>query len=152
MAGHWNNQSHKSSGGQHRGGYNDRNEQPKESLKSIELDYKEDVELFNETAKYWAEKIPGSNPNPNKRMKSTQIRNFYDFVLDLNDRAEKEPFGEVLPFVKMLNSKANYAKERDVASFEFAEMISKCVSQVNTKEQLKTFKLFFEAVIGFSKK
>ena len=133
------------SGGQQRGGFNDRNEQPRESLKPITLDYVKDVELFNKTAKYWASKI-------GQGMKSTQIRNFYDFVLDLNDRAEKEPFDEVLPFVKMLNSKANYAKERKVASYEFAEMISKCVSQVNTKEQLKTFKLFFEAVIGFSKK
>jgi len=132
-------------GGQNRGGHNDRNEQARESLKPIVLDYTKKPELFNEEAKYWAEKISNG-------MKSTQIRNFYDFVLDLNDRAEKEPFAEVLPFVKMLNSKANYAKERKVASFEFVEMISKCVSQVNTKEQLKTFKLFFEAVIGFSKK
>lgn len=143
---------HNKSGGHNRGGNNDRNEQPRESLKPIVLDYTKDSELFNESAKYWAEKIPGSNPNPSKRMKSTQIRNFYDFVLDLNDRAEKEPFAEVLPFVKMLNSKTNYAKERGVASQEFVEMVSKCVSQVNTKEQLKTFKLFFEAVIGFSKK
>lgn len=146
MAG-YNNQFHKG-GGHNRGGYNDRNERPRETLKPIVLDYTKDSELFNETAKYWAEKIPGFN----NKMKSTQIRNFYEFVLDLYDRSQKENFAEVLPFVKMLNSKANYAKERGVASAEFVEMMNKCVNQINSVKELEVFKLFFEAVIGFSKK
>jgi CRISPR-associated protein Csm2 len=115
-------------------------------MENIVLDYKKDAELFNETAKQWALKINGT--------KSTQIRNFYDYVLDLCDKAggKQESFADILPFVKMLNSKVNYAKERKVASIEFVEMIAVCVKQINNKEQLETFKLFFEAVIGFSKK
>ena len=114
---------------------------------AIMLDYLKDPELFNETAQKIAIAIRSNN-----KMTSTQIRNFYEYVLDLLDRSEKEAFNSVLPFVKMLNSKVNYAKERKVASAEFVEMIAQCVKQVDSKEKLKVFKLFFEAVIGFSKK
>jgi CRISPR-associated protein Csm2 len=115
-------------------------------MENIVLDYTKDVELFNETAKKWALKISGT--------KSTQVRNFYDYVLNLYDKvnSKQETFADILPFVKMLNSKVNYAKERKVASAEFVEMIAACVNKIETEEQLKTFKLFFEAVIGFSKK
>lgn len=115
-------------------------------LPNIELDYIKDPELFNKTAKETARAISAT--------KSTQIRNFYDHVMDLEEKAQRggEAFAEILPFVKMLNSKANYAKERRVASVEFTQMLSKCVDQISTPKQLTTFKLFFEAVIGFSKK
>lgn len=114
------------------------------SIPEIVLDYTKNSELFNDTAQKTATAISGT--------KSTQIRNFYDYVLDLEQRSKIQPFGEVLPFVKMLNSKANYAKERRVASAEFVEMLKKCIEQVKTQKDLEIFKLFFEAVIGFSKK
>ncbi len=84
--------------------------------------------------------------------KSTQMRKFYDYVLDQNDRAKSEPFENVLPFVRMLNSKAAYAKSRGHINDVFVEMLKKCIEQVKTQKDLETFKLFFEAVIGFSKK
>jgi CRISPR-associated protein Csm2 len=40
---------------------------------------------------------------------------------------------------------------RKVVSNEFQDMMTQCISQVNTKEDLKVFKLFFEAVLGFFK-
>ncbi|MDD3465740.1 MAG: type III-A CRISPR-associated protein Csm2 [Campylobacterales bacterium] len=129
------------------GNYNNRpyTQQQPISLPNIELDYIKDPELFNETAKKTASAISGT--------KSTQIRNFYDYIMDLEEKAQNgELFSEILPFVRMLNSKANYARERRVASAEFTQMLSKCVSQISTPKQLTTFKLFFEAVIGFSKK
>jgi CRISPR-associated protein Csm2 len=87
------------------------------------------------------------------KTKPTQVRNFYDYVLKLLDRVDNgEKFDNILPFVKMLNSKVHYAEARKHVSIEFSEMIKKCVSQVDSKETLRTFKLFFEAVIGFSKK
>ena len=58
---------------------------------AIVLDYIKDAELFNKTAEHWAGKIVGT--------KSTQIRNFYEYVLELNQRAENEVWNEVLPFV-----------------------------------------------------
>jgi len=126
--------------GHDRGGYQSQQVQ----IPNITLDYTKDVELFGETAQKVAQAISGT--------KSTQIRNFYEYVLDLEQRSKTQPFGEILPFVKMLNSKAHYAKERRVASVEFIEMLKKCIEQVKSPKDLETFKLFFEAVIGFSKK
>ena len=112
-------------------------------MSEIVLDYHKDGELFNKTAKEWAEAI--------KETKKTQVRNFYDKVLELENRTKKEEWEDVLPFIKMLNSKVEYALTRKVASPEFKDMMNQCIAQVNSKEDLKTFKLFFEAVIGFYK-
>ncbi len=109
----------------------------------IVLDTKRDKELFNKTAKEWAERI--------ERTKKTQVRNFYDKVLELESDIKKKGFEDVLPFIKMLNSKVAYAVNRKVASREFQEMMESCISQIDSKEKFKTFKLFFEAVIGFYK-
>jgi CRISPR-associated protein Csm2 len=64
--------------------------------------------------------------------------------------------GEILPFVKMLNSKVAYASSRNsgggkLVNNAFVEMMNSCINQVNSKESLEIFKLFFEAVIGFHK-
>lgn len=114
----------------------------------IVLDYKKDTELFNQTAKQWAEKICDKR-GKDCHVKSTQLRNFYEKVMELEDRAKKEPFEEVLPFVKMLNSKVAYARTRGHVSNDFVDMMSQCIAQVNDVEALKRFKLFFEAVLGF---
>ena len=99
--------------------------------------------MFDVTAKTVAEKISGT--------KATQMRAFYDYVIELEQKSNTEDFSEILPFVKMLNSKAAYSKTRGYASDEFVKMINICVNQVKEKENLRVFKLFFEAVIGFAK-
>lgn len=124
--------------------YNAGNKPQTNSLPPIVLDYKKDPNLFDTTAKTVAEKISGT--------KATQMRAFYDYVIELEQKSNIEDFGEILPFVKMLNSKAAYSNARKHSSSEFVEMINKCVAQVRTKDDLRVFKLFFEAVIGFSKK
>ncbi|MBE9836527.1 type III-A CRISPR-associated protein Csm2 [Campylobacter concisus] len=126
------------------GNYNTGNKPQANSLPPIVLDYKKDPNLFDTTAKTVAEKISGT--------KATQMRAFYDYIIELEQKSNSEDFSEVLPFVKMLNSKAAYSKSRKCSSDEFVEMINKCVAQVKTKDDLRVFKLFFEAVIGFAKK
>jgi CRISPR-associated protein Csm2 len=118
----------------------------------IELNYKKDAELFNKTAKKWAEEIGTGKGG----VQNTQIRKFYDKVLELNDRAKHEDFGEILPFVRMLNSKVAYASQRSsgggkLVNNQFVQMMNECINQINSKEKLNNFKLFFEAVIGFHK-
>ena len=122
------------------GGY----DKPQVTIPAIVLDYVNNPNLFDEVAKEIANKI--------SKTKSTQIRNFYDYVLDLHQNSQVKPFNEVLPFVKMLNSKVAYSKSRGHSSEEFVLMIQECIKQVNSKEKLEVFKLFFEAVLGFSKK
>jgi len=108
-------------------------------------------ELFDSVAKEWADRIANAKPE----MKKNQIRNFYDKVLELYEKSKysKNFNEEVLPFVKMLNSKVAYALNRSpkVANYEFKEMMESCINQVNTKKDLEVFKYFFEAVIGFYK-
>jgi len=122
----------------------------------IELDYTKDSELFNETALKWAEKIGTGKGG----VQNTQMRKFYDQVLNLQQKAKHmsdEDFqSDLLPFVKMLNSKVAYASTRNsgggkIVNSEFVNMMSSCINQVSTKKDLNTFKLFFEAVIGFHK-
>ncbi len=122
-------------------------------MKPIVLDYKKDVELFNKTAQECAQDI-GEN------VKNTQIRNFYDQVLKLYEQSKRlkdeEFVTDLLPFVKMLNSKVAYAKTRTssgkpLINNEFAQMMNSCINQVKNKNDLQTFKLFFESVIGFHK-
>jgi CRISPR-associated protein Csm2 len=112
-------------------------------MTKIVLDYKKDPELFNKTAKHWAKEI--------EKTKKTQVRNFYDKVLELLEKSKDEEWIDVLPFVKMLNSKVAYGVSRKVVSNEFQTMISECINQINSKDDLKVFQLFFEAVIGFYK-
>ena len=120
----------------------------------IELDYKKDKELFNETAKQWADKIGAGRGG----VQNTQIRKFYDQILDLNNKSKhNDDFaGEILPFVKMMNSKVAYASTRkgaggNIVNENFVKMMNSCINQINTKERLGIFKLFFESVIGFHK-
>jgi CRISPR-associated protein Csm2 len=109
----------------------------------IVLNYKKDPELFNKTAEKWAQKI--------ERTKKTQVRNFYDKILELLEDSKNKSWDEVYPFVKMINSKVAYGVSRKVVSHEFQDMMKECISQINSKDDLKIFKLFFEAVIGFYK-
>jgi len=115
--------------------------------KKIELDTSKDKELFNTTAQEWAEAI--------SRTKKTQARNFYDRVLELEAELKHKSFEEVYPFIQMLNSKVAYAHNRRVVSNEFKEMMESCLKQIDPTEEGKkrfgTFKLFFEAVLGFFK-
>ena len=111
----------------------------------IELDYKKDPELFNKTAEKWAKEI-------GKDVKNTQIRKFYDKVLELYERSQKEDFSEILPFVKMLNSKVAYAKTRGVCGNNFEILMKESINKVSTPEELQNFKYFLESIIGFMPK
>ena len=111
------------------GNYNAGNKPQANSLPLIVLDYKKDPNLFDVTAKTVAEKISGT--------KATQMRAFYDYVIELEQKSNTEDFSEILPFVKMLNSKAAYSKTRGYASDEFVKMINICVNQVKEKENLR---------------
>lgn len=116
--------------------------------KEIILCLKKDPELFNHTAKAWAEYINSTN--------KTQLRGFYDKVLELETRLTKknETFEDVYPFIQLLNSKVAYGVNRKVVSKGFQEMMTQTLKQIPQKDGLevfKLFKLFFEAVLGFFK-
>lgn len=114
----------------------------------IKLDYSTQPDLFDGIAKKAAAEINAAKTT------QTQMRKFYDYVLVLLDKAsdDEQTFRtEILPFVKMLNSKVAYSNSRKYVSNEFADMIKQCIEQIQNKKDLQTFKYFFEAVLGFSK-
>jgi len=119
---------------------------------AIDLNYKTNTELFNEVAKNYAKEIGNG-------VKNTQIRKFYDYILEYDEKAKKlktedEFKSDILPFIKMLNSKVAYASARSsgggkLVNEAFVNMIKECISVIKEKKDLSNFKLFFEAVIGF---
>ncbi len=136
-----------------KGGYG--NEKPKEELPKISLDYGQQVQLFGDVAKEWSQRLEyEKQESKTAKNKSTQIRRFYDAVLELNEKAQnlasdEQYQKEVYPFVIMLRSKVAYAKSRDLVSDIFVKMINQCVSESSSIKRMNNFKLFFEAVIGF---
>ena len=132
----------------------------------LDLDYRKDKELFNKTALKWAEMIFEDKEYIEKEkrgkfeknfkkdpIKTTQMRKFYDQVLSKYNevKIDKKEFDEVLPFVKMINSKVEYAYSRELVSKSFRKMMITSIEQINDEKKLENFKLFFEAVIGFYK-
>ena len=88
-----------------------------------------------------------------KKLSSTQIRKFYEEVLNLKERIEiGESFRRVLPYFKMLKAKANVAYQRDVINTNFKTFIDKNVDYVgDSEDKFKIFCTFFEAVVAYAK-
>ena len=87
---------------------------------------------------------------------TTQFRQFYEKILELNDKAQGLSLPEfevkVLPFVKLLNSKVQYSKSRRNCGERFEEMMDTSIKAVNSETELRNFKYFLEAVIGYMPK
>ncbi len=115
-------------------------------------DTKELVKLFGDEAKRVANLLNDGGFRPD--ISTTQFRQFYEKILELNDKAQgNENFEvEVLPFVKLLNSKVQYSKSRRNCGERFEEMMDKSIKAVTSEEELKNFKYFLEAIIGYMPK
>lgn len=118
---------------------------------------KEDIELYNATAEAMALvlKPDASGSYSAKEMnKPTQMRRFFDELTLWHQRSREctdEQFNALLPRIKMLKAKAAYAKGRKHVDENFFEMVKRMVDPLSNKKELERAKLFFEAVLGFSK-
>ncbi|MFK5975258.1 MAG: type III-A CRISPR-associated protein Csm2 [Sulfurovum sp.] len=87
---------------------------------------------------------------------TTQFRQFYEKILELNDKAQGLSIPEfkvkVLPFVKLLNSKVQYSHSRKNCGINFVSMMEKSINAVETEVELQNFKYFLEAIIGYMPK
>lgn len=112
------------------------------------------AKTFDTTAQKWSRVIA----NADRGVEKNQLRNFYDKVLELEEKAintvDDEFKIKVLPFIKMLNSKVVYAKNKQQGSVNqaFVEFMQESLRQVNDKKTFQNFKYLFEAVIGFYEK
>ncbi|MEZ5537175.1 MAG: type III-A CRISPR-associated protein Csm2 [Thiolinea sp.] len=133
----------------HRGGHNrPRQELPELDTTAIRFD-EVDADLFSEVAENTA-RVIAANRSSNK---ATQLRRFYDEIVMWDNKVMmyQSRFNEYLPFIRMLNAKVAYAKGRKLVDDNFTKLLSHCLGQVNTPEQMQTFKLFMEAFMGFYK-
>ncbi len=143
-------------------GYDQRNRSPLPTLdtSNIKLDNIGE-ELFNTIAKETAITIA---KNPSRMVnKPTQLRRFYDeivmwenkasFLLANEEDEQKsvDKFGEMLPFIKMINAKTAYAQGRKLVDKNYVTLINHCLNQVTDIKTMKHFKLFMEAFMGFYK-
>lgn len=145
------NRSHARSGGGRSGGRPQRRSMDTEFISFARNDDGNiDPELFNGRARKAASIVADCDGKMNK---STQLRRFYDEIVMWEAKVAQEPdrFGEYLPFIKMLNAKVAYAEGRKLIDGAFTDLVSHCVNQTATKEDVKVFKLFFEAFMGFYK-
>lgn len=106
-------------------------------------------DLFSTKAEDLAKKI--AKDGFEKLNKRSQIRKFYDEVLHLSTRVSKDPdeFEKILPYLKMLNAKAAYAKGRGLISDSFKNFLSISLQQVNDKDDFDVFAGLFEAFMGY---
>ncbi len=107
--------------------------------------------LFGEDAKDIAKLL---NDGYGADISTTQFRQFYNKIVELNDKGQgNEKFNiEVLPFVKLLNSKVQYSKSRRHCGERFEKMMDKSIKAVKSEVELQNFKYFLEAIIGYMPK
>lgn len=109
---------------------------------------------YDLTAQLWSLVIA----NEGRGVEKNQLRNFYDKVLELYQKTinvtDDEFKTNVLPFVKMLNSKVIYASNKQQGSVNkaFVKFMQYSLSQINSKKSFENFKYLFEAIIGFYQK
>lgn len=117
-------------------------------------DTKELVKLFGDEAQRVAKLL--NNGSYDTHITTTQFRQFYEKILELNDKAQglnKEEFDvKILPFVKLLNSKVQYSFSRRNCKQNFVDMMKKSIDKVESGIELQNFKYFLEAIIGYMPK
>ena len=97
-----------------------------------------------------------------EKTRNSQLRRFYDELLRWEEKVNgsdhggsegaKERLRKHLPFIRMMNAKAAYAKGRKLVGAAFVTMLRRCLDQVNDDPgALRNCRLFFEAFMGFYK-
>ena len=106
--------------------------------------------MFGDLAKAISDKLN------NDKITTTQFRQFYDKILELNSKAQNftptEFKVKILPFIKMLKSKVAYSFSRGHSGENFKLLMDNSIDKVNSKDELQNFKYFLESIIGYMPK
>ncbi len=138
-----------------RQGHGNRRQNNQEQLTQNDVAFNQngeiDINLYNKKAEKIATVLASAGKDTNSY---TQIRRFYDEVADFFDETDHSENQEAAfktrhPLILMLNSKVAYAKGRKKVDDNFVKFIKFSLDQVKDYESFKTFKLLFEAVMGF---
>lgn len=107
--------------------------------------------LIRDDAMVYAEQIMN---NRGSRDNYTQIRKYYDELVRLQQQSilcNEESFTKYLPSIYIMAAKASYAVSKKTLTQSFGNFIEKNVKSVNTKEDLNSCIMLFEAVLGYLK-
>ncbi|MBQ7618356.1 MAG: type III-A CRISPR-associated protein Csm2 [Desulfovibrio sp.] len=90
-------------------------------------------------------------------LNSSQLRKFYSDVKTLERRwlsmgGDDQAFAQIIPMIKLLKAKSDYALKRKVVPSSFKAWLWNHVDSIKTSRDFKAFLLHFEAVVGFSYK
>lgn len=113
-----------------------------------------DADLFSVVAERCARTVGlRDDEHPRRENKPSQLRKFYDELVMWDERVRAEPqkFAEFLPFIRMLNAKAAYAKGRELVDANYVALMNHCLKEVTSAETLHRCKTFFEAFMGYYK-
>lgn len=107
--------------------------------------------LFSEYSEEYAKRF--SVENDRKVNKSSQLRKFYDQLVNYRDilKDGSDEWDNVEPLVKMLIAKVAYSKGRNHLGNEFHEFLTFYLRSIATAKDLEVFVSFFESVLGFYK-
>ena len=89
---------------------------------------------------------------PQNINKPSQLRRFYDQLVQLDDRIKQVPadFDILLPDIRMLNAHIAYAHGRKLVSDAFRTRMQEVIRNIEGSPQtLHNARLFFEATLGF---
>lgn len=132
-------------------------EMSKEKLEFWENKEKDQVNpyLFSDVAFNWAKKISTDGQSKRGKNKISQIRKFYDAILNLDNSLHSmegdvnENFKKLLPYLKILRPLAFYSLGRDHITPLFKDFIEECLENVKDYKDFKVLKTFFEAFMGY---
>lgn len=111
--------------------------------------------LFSEVAHKYAEMIYQEGRRNSGKNNISQLRRFYDAILNLDNTLQSlegdinENFKKLLPYLKMLKPLAYYSLGRQHITEHFKDFIETCLNNVHDYKDFKVLKTFFEAFMGY---
>jgi CRISPR-associated protein Csm2 len=111
-------------------------------------------ELFVGDAQRSVESFMPSREGGRDGVSKHQLRRFYNQVLLIRDKieasdAEEECFRRELPFLRMLISKAYYARSRKKVNDGFYQFMRDNLSEIHSLRDFRTFTYYFEAIVAY---
>lgn len=137
---------------QHRGGPGGNPRDSRPAAKAIEVKFFIDPEKKGINPTLLDRDAEAQAGQLHEQIGSAQLRRFFGEVKNLSLRMQQgRTWAELEPFVRMVKSKAMYAKGRNNGTIpdEFRAFLTDNIDKIKDKRDFEAFALYFEAVVGY---
>lgn len=137
---------------QHRGGPGGNPREPRPAAKAIDVKFFTDHEKRGINPTLLDRDAEAQAGQLHEQIGSAQLRRFFGEVKNLSLRMQQgRTWAELEPFVRMVKSKAMYAKGRSNGTIpdEFRAFLTDNIDKVKDQRDFEAFALYFEAVVGY---